>query len=271
VDYRPPVAGDASPYSALGLEPGAEPAAVERAYKSLIKRYHPDREGGDPHRAAEINRAYRELRAGFVPMDTLILADDDLDAPRGNAWVRAAMGLIVAIAALLAITGPVAAYIRALLPPSAQPLLPPGQAAPVLDSMDQSLHLVAIDAAIGDAVRAGRDDSKLLGWSRECHRQLRLEPSVTQLDRCAAFDDAVIELQNRAPMWDRGPFSQIAVTSRQWSAASTLSNDFLAIDGRLDRIRVHVELALAVPAPPSVTPTVPFEPEPLPEPPQPAR
>ena len=32
---------------------------------------------------------------------------------------------------------------------------------------------------------------------------------------------------------------------RQWSAASALSNDYLAIDGRLDRIRLQVELALA--------------------------
>ena len=30
-----------------GLEPGADPAAIERAYKRLIKQHHPDREGGD--------------------------------------------------------------------------------------------------------------------------------------------------------------------------------------------------------------------------------
>jgi len=33
----------------------------------------------------------------------------------------------------------------------------------------------------------------------------------------------------------------------QWSAASVLSNDYLAIDSRLDRIRLQVELALAPP------------------------
>jgi hypothetical protein len=38
------------------------------------------------------------------------------------------------------------------------------------------------------------------------------------------------------------------------SAASTLSDDSLAIDGRLDRIRLHVELALAPMAPPPVPP-----------------
>ena len=59
------MAPDASAYSALGLEPGADVFAVERAYKSLIKQHHPDREGGDSARAAEINRAYRELRAAL--------------------------------------------------------------------------------------------------------------------------------------------------------------------------------------------------------------
>ena len=46
-------------------------------------------------------------------------------------------------------------------------------------------------------------------------------------------------------MWDGGPFGEPAVTRRQWSAASALSNDYLAVDGRLDRIRLQGELALA--------------------------
>jgi hypothetical protein len=68
---------------------------------------------------------------------------------------------------------------------------------------------------------------------------------VTLLDRCAAFDDAVVELQDRDPLRDQGPFSQLAVTGRQWSAASALSSDYVAIDGRLDRIRQRVEVVLA--------------------------
>jgi hypothetical protein len=55
----------------------------------------------------------------------------------------------------------------------------------------------------------------------------------------------VVQLQDRDPSWDGGPFSQPAVSRRQWSAASALSNDYLAVDGRLDRIRLEVELALA--------------------------
>ena len=104
------------------------------------------------------------------------------------------------------------------------------------------------------------DDLALLGASRNCHRALRIEPSVTQLDRCAAFDDAIVQLEDHDPMWDQGPFSQIAVTSRQWSAASALSNDYLAIDSRLDRIRIQVELALAPPDPPRLAPPLPLTP-----------
>src|SRR4029078_149432 len=54
--------GDPSAYAALGLEPDADAAAVDRAYKRLIKEHHPDREGGSATRAAERNRAYRDLR-----------------------------------------------------------------------------------------------------------------------------------------------------------------------------------------------------------------
>jgi hypothetical protein len=49
---------------------------------------------------------------------------------------------------------------------------------------------------------------------------------------------------------DQGPFAELAVTGREWSAASALSNDYLAIDSRLDQIRLRVELALAPEIPP---------------------
>jgi len=64
----------------------------------------------------------------------------------------------------------------------------------------------------------------------------------------------VVVLQDRDPLRDQGPFSELAVTGRQWSGAQTLSNDNLAIDGRLDRIRLRVELVLA-PAMPPVAPS----------------
>jgi hypothetical protein len=113
--------------------------------------------------------------------------------------------------------------------------------------MDQPLAFGPINSAIYDAVRIDRnqDEMALATASRDCHHQLRLKPSLSRLDRCAAFDDAVVELQDRDPLRDQGPFSELAVTGRQMSAATIFSDDYLAIDGRLSRIRLHVELVLA--------------------------
>jgi hypothetical protein len=246
---------DASAYAALGLEPGADAIAVERAYKSLIKQHHPDREGGDSARAAEINRAYRELRAGLGPQDIVLMHEPPAEEG-GGGWVRTAVGLLIALAVLFALTGPVSDSMRQLLNPQVPAFAKGASAARApSDVMDQPLHLSAVTGGARKAmVIFGRhDDDALVDASRDCHRQLRLEPSVTQLDRCAAFDDAVVQLQDHDPMWDEGPFSQLAVTGRQWSGASSLSNDYLAIDSRLDRIRVQVELALA-PTTPSIPP-----------------
>jgi hypothetical protein len=159
------------------------------------------------------------------------------------------MVLIVALAALLVATGPVTALMSDLAPTAVRPAMlshVPASAS-AADSMDQPVRRSEVEGAVRDALRilrSGGDDA-LLNTSRDCNRALRLQPSVPQLDRCSAFDDAVVQLQDRDPTWDGGPFSQLAVTRRQWSAASALSNDYLAVDGRLDRIRLEVELALA--------------------------
>jgi hypothetical protein len=237
--------GDGSAYAALGLEPDADWSEIDRAYKRLIKRYHPDRAGGDEDRAAEITRAYRELRGRPTP--ALDFHEEEPLSGGGRVWAQAAVVLALGVAALLLATGPVAAIIRQLSPAPHQPVGRSTGAAVHGDPMDQPIDGAEVKGAIRDAVRiAGQhNDAALLSASRDCHRQLRLEPSLKRLDRCAAFDDAVVQLQDRDPMWDRGPFSELAVTGRQWSAASALSNDYLAVDGRLDRIRLQVELALA--------------------------
>ena len=82
------MAEDASAYAALGLEPDADEAEIEQAYKRLIKEHHPDREGGDAARAAEINRAYRELRAVRHLKPPLDFHDDYADrfAPGQRGW-----------------------------------------------------------------------------------------------------------------------------------------------------------------------------------------
>ena len=55
------------PYAALGIQPGASPEDVARAYRDLAKRLHPDRRPGDEGaaaRMAEVNAAYAEIQRG---------------------------------------------------------------------------------------------------------------------------------------------------------------------------------------------------------------
>jgi hypothetical protein len=243
------MAGDASAYAALGLEPGADPASVERAYKRLIKQHHPDREGGDSARAAEINRAYRELRSARIK-DALELHHHPPEQRGGRGpWIVLAISVAAAGVIWFVANGPIAPVVHEGSFASAGTVHPPAHVGTPadLDAMDQPLGLAAIGQAVREAqlLSRSKDEMSLAAASEACHRKLRFDPTVPQLDRCAAFDDAVVQLQDRDPLRDRGPFSELAVTGRQWSAASALSNDYLAIDSRLDRIRLRVEMALA--------------------------
>ena len=236
--------GDASAYAALGLEPGADAASVDRAYRKLIKEHHPDREGGDGSRASEINRAYREIR-GPRAKDALEFHEHPDEYPRRQGWLIAIAALGVGVVAGLMLAGPVGQAW-----PSAAPklqLVNGAVAAVAPNVMNQPLNLPLIDRAAREAVHMSRssDEMALASVSRNCHHKLRTDPSIDQLDRCAAFDDAVVQLQDRDPLRDQGPFGELAVTGRLWSGASSLSDDYLAIDGRLDRIRLRVELQLA--------------------------
>ena len=250
------MASDASAYAALGLEPGADAAAIDQAYRRLIKLHHPDREGGDGDRAAEINRAYRELKSAPPTQDSIQMKPGATTVPR-TRWGWTAMALILLIG------------LMSLPLLSDQPLLPPlqlgsagigpsrtasGSGAVAIDAMNRPLHLSAIDQAARRALQLSRtsDEMTLASSSRDCHRALRSRPDLIQFDRCAAFDDAVVVLEDRDPLRDQGPFSEIAVTGRIWSGATNLSDDSLAIDGRLGRIRQRVDQALApaTPQPP---------------------
>jgi curved DNA-binding protein CbpA len=239
--------GDPSAYAALGLEPGADAAAVERAYKRLIKAHHPDREGGCSKRAAELNRAYRDLNGPRLK-EAIEFHEHPDEVQRRPVWIVAGGALAAGLAAGLFLAGPMGQFWTTS---RAAPPIVRDSAVAAPDLMNQPLNLSAIDEAALEALRMSRfeDEMALAAASRNCHHALRTAPSLSQLDRCAAFDDAVVQLQDRDPLRDQGPFGELAVTGRLWSGASALSDDYLAIDGRLDRIRLRVELQLAADQP----------------------
>jgi hypothetical protein len=240
------MSADASAYTALGLEPGADAADIERAYKALIKQFHPDRAGGDALRAAEINRAYRELRlAGQVKEALDLQRWDDLRAPRDGA-VRAAVVVLALAGAITLVAAPMLS--GALTGDRRPPLVLARKAEP--DRPRSSVEPIAaseVDRAVADAVRTWRsgDEMALAAASRDCHMRLRQQPGWALLDRCTAFDSAAVQLLDRDPLRDRGPFGELAVTGRQRSSAQGLSDDYLAVDSRLSQVRLRVELELS--------------------------
>lgn len=233
--------GDQSAYSVLGLGADADDAAIERAYRRLIKQFHPDR-GGDAVRATEINQAYDQLRSGRNLRDPLDFNDADLErSGEIGAWVMLALVLAAASVFLVVQSAP-------RLNPSSNPEA--GRAKPAIKDrsgpMDRPMSFAEIDRAAVEAQQLKRtsDELGLAVHSRTCHQALRIHPTLSQFDRCAAFDAAVVQLQDRDPLRDQGPFSELAVTGRTRSAAALLSDDSVAVDARLDRIRQQVEREL---------------------------
>jgi ferredoxin len=62
----------------LGVEHGADEAAVERAYRRRVKEAHPDH-GGSQRAFARVRAAYDAIQSGTVPDDT-----DDSDDPESG-------------------------------------------------------------------------------------------------------------------------------------------------------------------------------------------
>ena len=255
----------ASAYAILGLQPGADRAAIEQAYRELIKRYHPDRSGGDAERAVEINRAYFELRQ---PPSNPASDSRRAGRRRRRRSSRRRRGsalwpvLLIAVGSLAIIererlAAALPRWVAGLENLQAAPLSGGRASAVALDSaaLDGALDETAIARSIELAIRLAErgDEEALANQSRDCHRRMRSDPGLEQLDRCAAFDDAVASIDGRDVLNDRGVFSASAITARQMSAASLLSSDYLAIERRLDRIRTVVQLTLRPP------PEVPME------------
>lgn len=230
---------DRSAYAVLGPEPGAETAAIERAYRRLIKQNHLDRGGGDTARAVELNRAYRKLRRALRMKDEFTLHDRAVEDPSRPGLMAATLLVAIVVVVMAVRFAPNAANFVESSPPSAKA----GAAANI---MARALATAAMDAAVVEAVRLSRagDEMALTERSRVCHSDLRFSPELATFDRCVAFDDAVVRLQDHDPLHDRGTFRQLSVTGRQWAAAP-LSSNYLATDSRLKQIRVTVDVLLA--------------------------
>jgi hypothetical protein len=259
------MSGKASDYSALGLEPGADASAVEQAYKQLIKRYHPDRPGGDAARAAEINQAYYQLRKpAEQPFDTARTVDlaqalyarrvgrrePSLRRRRRSNWWPP---LILALCGLAWLQREPLQRLGFELSDRLASTLEPstandgGPAMPAkLPELAGPLEAEVIAKAVKRAAQLTRGNARdaAIEESRDCHRTLRLEPTLAKLDQCTAFDDAVLEIRNPDPMLEEGGFGASAVTARQMAAAKLLSSDYTEIEGRLDRIRAQVQQLL---------------------------
>ena len=238
--------GVRSDLAVLGLEPGADRRAIDDAFRSLMKQHHPDRPGGDGVRAAEIIRAYRALRPGAMISQEVQFRERPRQRSAKWRWLIALSMVAVAAIILASLIDPTPRSGPARLGANVAKEL--GLRSPREPGLiEQSLSEAQIDSAADEArAMVGRsDEMKLAEKSRECRFDFRDSRDLAQFDRCVAFDVAVVLLQDRDPLRDQGPFRQVAVSRRHWSDAALLSSDSLAIDSRLDRIRLRVELRLA--------------------------
>lgn len=237
-------------YGVLGLRPGANRAEVDEAYRRLIKLHHPDRMGGDASRAAEINRAYTQLRRQLpVPVQQRRVPVPLQPPPRrGRPAFPLLAAVMLAAAAVFAFQPPPRASLDlgGLEVPWPRVDPPMGEGgAPAVD-FDEPLHEALIDRSIADAVQfhqAG-NAAATLDFSRSCHNSLRDQPSLARFDYCAAFDEATGVLNSNDALAEGGPFSASAVVARHIGAARSLSGDMLIADSRIHEIRTRVELAL---------------------------
>lgn len=94
------------PLAVLGLEPGATPDEVQRAYRALAKRFHPDRAGAEAGELMmSINAAYDLLRdllvedveaAGGGRPSAHAVEDDVQPAEAAGAWLAPGVRRVLA-------------------------------------------------------------------------------------------------------------------------------------------------------------------------------
>lgn len=249
------MSGAYSAYAVLGLKPGAGRAEVDEAYRRLIKRYHPDRMGGDCGRAAEINRAYtiirRESGQPIRPRRSVPVPVAPPRRPRGRrTGLLLATLVVAAAAAAIANDVHLGGFDRRAFAGELDWTHSYHSASSAAGSLamnlEEPLETLVIDNAIAAAVKfhAQGDPAASAEYSRTCHTSLRERPSLAWFDSCVAFDEATVVLTDAELFAGSGPFDASSVMARQFAAARNLSADTLAADSRLSQIRSRVELAL---------------------------
>jgi hypothetical protein len=244
-----------SAYAILGLRPGAGRAEVNDAYRKLMKRYHPDRPGGDANRAAEINRAYTLLRRRLgepvrVPVAVPVRRRAGPPRFRKLGWLVTI--LIVGAAAALENLDANHAPARAEFLRSPQWTSPArvddkgGEYEAELASFDMPVQPRIVSRSIADAVKfhSTGDLAGASAYSRDCQISLRQERNLGWFDACAAFDEAMLALYGDSDQPDSSPFNESAVVTREISAARMLSDDTLGADSHLHQIRSQVDMEI---------------------------
>lgn len=242
--------GQRSPYTVLGLRPGADRLAVDEAYRHLMKRHHPDLPSGDADQAAEINRAYALLKGKLAPAPRSLLLLDRTGARRERSRRRGHLVGLVLIASaalvMLAVPEPAGAPKTAARPVMGDQPTEAQRLGP--DTLD--LNAIPDEDAVASAVAAARRlqrDGLIANsaeFSRSCDEDLRMAKSPALLDHCVAFDTATALLGGDQA---GARFRTEDMAARHMRAAMRVSNDPVLAEERVGSVRRSVERMLAAP------------------------
>jgi hypothetical protein len=230
------------PHDVLGLAPGADRAAIESAYRRLIKQYHPDRAGGDPEAAKAVIHAYRELTRKNVHLPVQVEAPPPRRRARGPRWP-----LLAAVAGgLLLWLLPTPAFEKA--GNSSSPVLSSPKGGTTAERMVSAEVMprvapdgAAVEAGIDEARRLGRQSQgDAVGYSRSCAADLDRLPSDAMLDHCLAFDMAAANGGSDL-RW-----AADAMAARHRAAAQAVLGDEVLAAARVRAVRLQVERTLVV-------------------------
>ena len=246
------MAHDGSAYAALGLQPGADATAIERAYKSLIKQHHPDREGGTPLEP----RKSTARTVSFAQCSGRRMRCFHRDRAAGGKRRVGAGGDRAAAR--------VGQYCWRSTGPSARSCVSwRGRCA------EAGWRRCAVDSD-GDGrdepaapprrrQGGGRQAVAMLGKRDDLALSARAANATARCGSSRASPSSTAARRSTTQWSSSRTATRCGTTARSARSQSPAAsgarhrhcpNDYLAIDSRLDRIRIQVELALAPPDPP---------------------